>query len=701
MCLALADGGIRCDGTPKNVINARRRLSRTRQLLEAAQVEEDKQRVEELTARLKQHATEATEAEFSHEKSFLNPYRDFTAEEVQEIMDERIAAQEFKELLQGRDEARSAHLESEEATKKLKEEYDELKKQYNKELWRSTYENARGAPLDASEIQEIKDEMDQKFHEFRTARFETYEKYAEFLEARDQLDAYKNQTALAAARLAEVTSFEVEYEGDTLGNAVKTVTFESGTREWLENRQGGIGGSDVGPMLKMHPEHGVENYAEVFASKVDEYTDEEIEAQLKDHTSFASATGRGNAWEPVIAQRFAEEHPEFTLIHSKSSWVGTDPNKPWQYVNMDGILSDREDGEPNGILEIKTSSNEADWDNGIPVDYRAQVLHYLDATGFEYAYVAALIDDHDFRVYRIDHDDPIDPTGTHPKLRDASYTEATEELSSVWNKVEQERTYRAKISSGEIEPRQIGKSSWSYNSSNFSTVAQDIAAYTERPYHQVRRELGFQASPEDRDAYMTNLLTSHDYTTNQKDIVSIDLETSGMSPYTGEIIEIGITRRRQDGTVVDTYQELFSPDERVLKVNGTGAEDVHNISPAQVEGKRNFRNPEIQQRVKEIMGIGEDNTVMLAHNAAFEKTWLNQYLDGFYDNTPPVIDTMRLSRYMVHDTENNKLATFAPRFGVPYVNAHRALIDAEMTVDAFLNFREEVKETGNRVGSGE
>lgn len=86
---------------------------------------------------------------------------------------------------------------------------------------------------------------------------------------------------------------------------------------------------------------------------------------------------------------------------------------------------------------------------------------------------------------------------------------------------------------------------------------------------------------------------------------------------------------------------------------------------------------------------------MVAHNAPFEKKWLNQFLDGFHESKIPVVDTMRLSRYFAHDTENNKLETFAPRYGVPYNNAHRALADAEMTADALHNFTEEI--TGRKL----
>jgi DNA polymerase III epsilon subunit-like protein len=47
---------------------------------------------------------------------------------------------------------------------------------------------------------------------------------------------------------------------------------------------------------------------------------------------------------------------------------------------------------------------------------------------------------------------------------------------------------------------------------------------------------------------------------------------------------------------------------------------------------------------------------------------------------------MHISRYQVPDSPNNKLASFSEHHGIPYVDAHSALPDAQMTVDALFNF---------------
>lgn len=643
MCLSKEEGGKRCSSTPNEVVNARRRVSRTYNLLLEAKNENNKERVQQLSQRLESQILTAVEEEKKHSSTFINPYSRLDENETRNLIDSSINSEEFHTLIQKRDEARIQLEEARLAVDDAKDRY----KRTNKE---------------------------EDYEKLRQARFDSAEAYFNYLDHKANLDEYKDNTALAAAHLSEITAFEKEHEGDTLGNTIKTVTYDSGSREWLEQRQNGIGGSDVGDILKLDRKYGYDNYTETFKSKTESITDEEVEEQESNNAVFSGPAGRGNAWEPIIAQRFAEENPQYTLIHSKSSWVN--PERPWQFANVDGILSDREDGEPNGILEIKTASNAADWDGGIPLGYRAQVLHYLDATGFKYAHVAVMIDDKEYRSYRIEKDDPIDPMD--PQQR--TYADRRPELESFWNRVQ-------KIKTDPEAERRTSKSEFSWKSTNKHTVVRDLAAWRQEEPSAIRDRIESRiANGEEASEVIRSEYTSLDPYSRKKDIVSIDIETSGYSPETGEIIEIGMTRRNAKGEVVDTYQEIFGMDERALKVNGTGAQSIHNISPEDVRGKRSFRDPEVQERVNGMF----DNAVMLAHNANFEKRWLNQYLDGFHARNPQKIDTMHLSRYLSPDTTNNKLGTFAPRYGVPYKNAHRALVDADMTADALHNFTLEI-----------
>ena len=507
----------------------------------------------------------------------------------------------------------------------------------------------------------------------RAAKFAYRDAFNELVVANHAVELYKDETAQFAARINELDNgFEFEYEGDTLGHCVKTATFGSGTKEWLEQRQGGIGGSDVGSILKVDKTYGTANYNEVFTSKTQALTQEEIDAQALTNSQMTGPTGRGNAWEPLIAKRFAQENPDLTLIHSKSSWQSTKDER--QFINVDGLLAS--DGEnPDGILEIKTASRAEHWDHGVPVGYRCQVMHYLDATGFKYAHVAVMIDDKEYRQYRIDAGEPLDPNNPDDQR---TYEDRKPELNAFWDKVKDTRENGPRASTRSAD------GTYKLTKANRESMISHLAAYRQESYAEAEKNFAVaKAAYRDDHAAMVSLYQSHDPSTNKKDMVYIDLETSSSSPKSGSIIEIGIVRKNAKGEVVESYGELFGIDERVLNIRGTGMQDVHNISPDMIRGKPSFESPEVQAKVRSLC----KDAVLVAHNSPFERRWLRQCLDGFYAEEPQIIDTMHISRYLVPDTPNNKLESFAEHHGVPYRNAHRALIDSQMTAEALEAFQ--------------
>jgi DNA polymerase III epsilon subunit-like protein/predicted phage-related endonuclease len=558
--------------------------------------------------------------------------------ELQKTIDERIKGDEFKNLLAERDKYR-------ELRKTIDAETEELKKQY---------------------------EIDGDYEPIREANFRYAIAHDEFIIANYELGEYKDETAQLVAKLNELQGDPgTEYDSERLGNCVRTVAYASGTKEWLEQRQGGIGGSDVGSILKVDKEFAASNYNEVFDSKVSAYTEEEIAEQASNNSEFTGATGRGNAWEPAIIRRFAEENPEMTVLYTKASWRNKDDLTA--YANVDGLLAS--DGvNPDGILEIKTASDAKKWDCGVPVGYRAQVLWYLKNTGFKYAHVAVMIDDHEYRSYRIDADETIDGTPEGKTLE-----EEMPRIRKFWKDVETTRKTGVKPAS-----TRAAKSLYKITKANRESMMSHLAAFRQEDVTvSAARFDNLVASGVDHHDAMMSLYNSVEPKDWKKDIVSVDLETSASTERTGSIIEIGITRRNSKNEVVAEYGRRFGlRDERILDINGTGFEDVHKITPEDIRGERPFSDPQVQKEVMNLMKGG----VMLAHNKTYELKWLKQHLEGFHDAKLPVIDTMHISRYQVPDSPNNKLASFSEHHGIPYVDAHSALPDAQMTVDALFNF---------------
>ncbi|NUR25554.1 MAG: hypothetical protein HOV83_06845 [Catenulispora sp.] len=104
----------------------------------------------------------------------------------------------------------------------------------------------------------------------------------------------------------------------------------------------------------------------------------------------------GRHLEPWIADRWADDHPEF-VVGETGLWQSEE--RPWQMATPDRYLwdpnaEDRTWREHDALLEIKTSGTYEGWgEDGtdqIPPYYRAQVLWQLDTLGLEVGHVACL-----------------------------------------------------------------------------------------------------------------------------------------------------------------------------------------------------------------------------------------------------------------------------------------------------------------------
>ena len=210
----------------------------------------------------------------------------------------------------------------------------------------------------------------------------------------------------------------------------------------------------------------------------------------------------------------------------------------------------------------------------------------------------------------------------------------------------------------------------------------------------------------------------------KKDRVFIDLETTSLDPYLGEIIEIGIVRVNPKGEIVEQIDERFDLErEDVRDILGVGATHIHHIAPEDVVGKRKFSNPEVQKELGRI--LNDPEVVIVPHHAAFEHSHLSQHLDDYHAShvkesgdslrkrvktyetgTPSVAttDTRVLCTYLMR-SERNTLEEFATTNGVDQEEytetAHGAFADADMTFRALWNFRKKMQRLpkGQRVVS--
>lgn len=156
--------------------------------------------------------------------------------------------------------------------------------------------------------------------------------------------------------------------------------------EWLKVRESGIGGSEVSTICGLNK---WESAYTLWCKKT-----HRLEAP---DLSGKEPVEWGNRLEPVIIDKFADEHPE--LVVHRDCGTYSNKERPWQRANPDGLYSDDEGNL--GILEIKTAQFEDDWIDGIPKYYYTQVQWYMQALGLGEGIVAVLFHGNKYREFPI------------------------------------------------------------------------------------------------------------------------------------------------------------------------------------------------------------------------------------------------------------------------------------------------------------
>ena len=168
------------------------------------------------------------------------------------------------------------------------------------------------------------------------------------------------------------------------------------------------------------------------------------------------------------------------------------------------------------------------------------------------------------------------------------------------------------------------------------------------------------------------------------DYVVFDLETTGFSPETNRIIEIGAVKV-QNGKIVDKFSTFVNPQVPIpFRI-----EQLTSINDSMV-----IDAPVIADILPEFMKFCE-GCVMVAHNADFDMSFIKkncQRLD--IPCKPTVVDTVALARVLLPNLNRFKLDTVAKALGVSLENHHRAVDDAGCTAEIFVKFIEMLRDRG-------
>lgn len=157
----------------------------------------------------------------------------------------------------------------------------------------------------------------------------------------------------------------------------------------------------------------------------------------------------------------------------------------------------------------------------------------------------------------------------------------------------------------------------------------------------------------------------------------IDLETTGLSPKTDKIIEVGAIRVR-NGVITEQFSTMVNPgrklDERIRELTGICDENLQEA-------------PYIEQVLPELLAfIGED--ILVGHRILFDfafikKAAANQKLSFEKEG----IDTLKLARRFLPEIESRRLSFLCQYYGIP-LKAHRAVEDAKATAALYAKLAE-------------
>jgi DNA polymerase III epsilon subunit-like protein/predicted phage-related endonuclease len=517
---------------------------------------------------------------------------------------------------------------------------------------------------------------------------EVFEKLAE---VQTTLNNYRQITARAASASAKIReeherkngSF-LEFTGDCIGDLVAMGEFESGSEEWHAVRADGIGGSDVGAIMKVDEEYATVNYRRVLSAKLGE-VEENISEVVKDEYT---AIGRGNAWEEAIRQMCADRNPHLRIAFCKTSWAGKGYNS-YRRANFDGLILN-EEGVPEGVIEVKTGSDKTKWKHtslglfGVPPGYRKQVLWYAALAGLRYGKIVVLLDDNDYREYNFDMNDIF---------IQKEIDEIMSAMESFWKKLLEMRENKASgLSSTKSRVRGFAKEL------DFERISQILAFYSNSNPFKVKKELLSEVlrleeeldrplEASENQELLVRMFAAHNPATRNKPLYGVDIETSRASPRNGRIIESGIAELVRDTAPRIIYSELHGVPESVKRGVGIGFKEVHGITAEDLDGKPLFSDPSVQKEILERLKSG----VMVAHNAIFEDRFFTVELDGYAEARDSgeieILDTRIIATLLMPESEDSSLNSFAEDNGVPYEGAHAAAADALMMMKALQNLQ--------------
>ncbi|NMP21827.1 PolC-type DNA polymerase III [Sulfobacillus sp. DSM 109850] len=154
-------------------------------------------------------------------------------------------------------------------------------------------------------------------------------------------------------------------------------------------------------------------------------------------------------------------------------------------------------------------------------------------------------------------------------------------------------------------------------------------------------------------------------------LVVVDVETTGLTPWVHEVIELGAVKV-VDGAIVDVFHRLVKPSRAIsaatTRITGIREEELAEGVSADALWRDFFAFSE--------------GALLAAHNARFDMGFLSQGHRLLFPEKPfqpAVLDTLALARAVLPGLKSYGLGPLSDYYKIPLSQHHRALADAEAT----------------------
>ncbi len=155
-------------------------------------------------------------------------------------------------------------------------------------------------------------------------------------------------------------------------------------------------------------------------------------------------------------------------------------------------------------------------------------------------------------------------------------------------------------------------------------------------------------------------------------LVAFDLETTGLSPRSDRILEIGAVRYDENLQRIDQLQLIVDPQIPIP----LAIQRLVGLTDADVEGA-----PPPLEAATQLAGFCGD-AALIAHGGTFDLLFLRSLLSELF-GARLVFDTLDLARILLPTFESHSLPLLSRRLGIAHERPHRALSDALATGDLF------------------